>query len=73
MLHYMVRDANENCIGIIESLFILYEASERLSAVVGREGVTAREITLSEYETYKEFGFLEYIVFGPDTWSSKAP
>lgn len=66
----MVRDDDENCIGIIKSLFILYETSERLTAVVGKEDVTAREITRSEYETYKEFGFPEfgfpeYTGFGP--------
>jgi len=55
----MVRDADKICIGIIESLYILFHTSERLTEVVGEEA-SAIEITREEYETYKEFGFLEY-------------
>jgi len=59
MRYYLIRDAEKNCVGIVHSFFILFHNSPRLNEVVG-DLVTATEVSRSEYETYKAFGFKEY-------------
>lgn len=72
MRYYLILDAEENCIGLTTTLFLLYHTSERLRIIMGQYATT-KLVSRPEYETFKAFGIKEYVIITGEATSSSKP